>query len=82
MMRANQIRTRLDAGQVVVNGWLSIGSGYSAEGVGHSGVHSVTVDLQHGMLDFADALPMIQAIMRSRSFAQMIKRGFSISNSF
>lgn len=61
-MRANTIRTRLAASQVVVNGWLSIGSTYSAEGVGHSGVHSVTVDLQHGMLDFSDALRMMQAI--------------------
>lgn len=61
-MRANNVRTRLAAGELVVNAWLSIGSSYSAEGVGHSGVHSVTVDLQHGMLDFSDALPMLQAI--------------------
>ena len=61
-MRANTIQTRFAAGQVVVNGWLSIASAYSAEGVGHSGVHSVTVDLQHGMLGFSDALAMMQAI--------------------
>lgn len=62
MMRANTVRTRLAASQSVVNGWLSIASSYSAEGVGHSGVHAVTVDLQHGMLDFSDALAMIQAV--------------------
>lgn len=62
MMRANLVRTRLAASQAVVNGWLSIASTYSAEGVGHSGVHAVTVDLQHGMLDFADALKMMQAL--------------------
>jgi len=61
-MRPNQIRTRLAAKELVVNAWLSIGSSYSAEGVGHSGVHSVTVDLQHGMLDFGAALQMLQAI--------------------
>jgi 4-hydroxy-2-oxoheptanedioate aldolase len=61
-MRANTIRARLAASQVVVNGWLSIGSTYSAEGVGHSGVHAVTVDLQHGMLGFSEALVMMQAI--------------------
>jgi len=61
-MRANTIRTRLAASQIVVNGWLSIASSYSAEGVGHSGVHAVTVDLQHGMLGFSDALTMLQAI--------------------
>ena len=62
MMRANNVRTRLAASQTIINGWLSIGSAYSAEGVGHSGVHAVTVDLQHGMLGFSDALAMMQAI--------------------
>ena len=61
-MRANNVRTRLKASQVVVIGWLSIASAYAAEGVGHSGVHAVTVDLQHGMLGFSDALAMLQAI--------------------
>lgn len=61
-MRANTVRTRLAASEIVVNGWLSIASSYAAEGVGHSGVHSVTVDLQHGMLGFSDALAMMQAI--------------------
>ncbi|MCZ4348155.1 HpcH/HpaI aldolase family protein [Devosia neptuniae] len=62
MMRSNTVKTRLAAGETVVNAWLSIGSSYSAEGVGHSGVHSVTVDLQHGMLGFQEALHMLQAI--------------------
>lgn len=62
MMRANLVRKRLAAGEHVVNAWLSIGSSYSAEGVGHSGVHSVTVDLQHGMFGFPEALHMLQAI--------------------
>lgn len=61
-MRPSQIRTRLAAGEIVVNAWLSIPSSYSAEGMGHSGAHSVTVDLQHGMLGFSDALAMLQAI--------------------
>lgn len=61
-MRINHVRARLAEGQTVINGWLSIGSGYSAEGIGHSGAHSVTVDLQHGMLDFSMALQMLQAI--------------------
>lgn len=61
-MRPNLVRTRLAEGRVVVNGWLSIGSSYAAEGVGHSGVHSVTIDLQHGMLGIGDAIPMLQAL--------------------
>lgn len=61
-MRSNIVKQRLAAGETVVNAWLSIGSSYSAEGAGHSGVHSVTVDLQHGMLGFSEALHMLQAI--------------------
>jgi 4-hydroxy-2-oxoheptanedioate aldolase len=62
MMRENLVKSRLAAGERVVNAWLSIGSSYSAEGIGYSGVHSVTVDLQHGMFGFPEALHMLQAI--------------------
>ncbi|MBY4894009.1 2,4-dihydroxyhept-2-ene-1,7-dioic acid aldolase [Rhodobacteraceae bacterium N5(2021)] len=61
-MRPNHVKTRLAAGDPVINAWLSIGASYSAEGVGHTGVHSVTVDLQHGMFGFSEALHMLQAI--------------------
>ncbi|MGQ7845155.1 HpcH/HpaI aldolase family protein [Granulosicoccus sp. 3-233] len=61
-MRANLVKKRLASGEPVINAWLSIASSYSAEGVGHSGVHSVTVDMQHGMLGFQEALHMLQAI--------------------
>lgn len=61
-MRPNALRQRLAAGEIAINGWLSIPSSYSAEGIGHSGVHSATVDLQHGMIGQADALHMLQAL--------------------
>jgi 4-hydroxy-2-oxoheptanedioate aldolase len=62
MMRPNQIQTRLRARQPVLNAWLSIPSSYSAEAMGHAGFHCVTVDMQHGMIGFTDALHMLQAI--------------------
>lgn len=62
MMRPNLIQERLHAGQNVLNGWLSIASSYSAEAMGHAGFHSVTVDMQHGMIGFTDALHMLQAL--------------------
>ncbi|QKJ88596.1 2,4-dihydroxyhept-2-ene-1,7-dioic acid aldolase [Paramixta manurensis] len=46
----------------IINGWLAIPSGYSAEIVGHQGYDAVTVDLQHGMIGFSDALTMLQAL--------------------
>lgn len=66
-MRPNIIKQRFDANQTVINAWLSIGSSYSAEGMGHAGFHAVTVDLQHGMIGFSDALPMLQAISATAS---------------
>lgn len=61
-MRVNAIKARIASGQTVINAWLSIGSSYSAEGMGHAGFHAVTIDLQHGMMGFSEALHMLQAI--------------------
>jgi len=61
-MRANRLKSVMADGGTAVNAWLSIGSGYAAEGVAHQGFDSVTVDLQHGMIGFDTALTMFQAI--------------------
>lgn len=61
-MRPNLIQQRFRAQQPVVNAWLSIPSSYSAEVVARQGYHAVTVDLQHGMMDFETAMAMLQAI--------------------
>ncbi|WP_354682463.1 aldolase/citrate lyase family protein [Cupriavidus necator] len=50
------------ADQPVVNGWLSIPSAFAAETMAHQGWDSLTVDLQHGALDYADALALLTAI--------------------
>ncbi|MBL0936809.1 MAG: 2,4-dihydroxyhept-2-ene-1,7-dioic acid aldolase [Rhizobiaceae bacterium] len=61
-MRINPLRQLLADGKPVLNAWLSIPSSYSAEVLGHQGFDSVTVDLQHGMIGFDAAIPMLQAI--------------------
>ena len=61
-MRKNSLKEAFRRQQPVINGWLAIPSGYSAEIAGHQGYDSVTVDMQHGMIDFASALAMLQAI--------------------
>lgn len=58
----NTVKARLAAGESIVNGWLAIPSSFSAEVVGMAGFDSVTVDLQHGMIGFDAALPMLQAL--------------------
>lgn len=61
-MRKNSAKTLLAKGAPITNAWLSIPSGYLAEGAGHQGFDSVTVDLQHGMIGFETAVTMLQAI--------------------
>jgi HpcH/HpaI aldolase/citrate lyase family len=49
-------------GEVAVNGWLSIPSTVTAEMVASQDYDTITVDLQHGLIDYQMALPMMQAI--------------------
>lgn len=46
----------------VLSAWLSSDSAYQAEVLGQLPYDAVTVDLQHGMLDFGRALSALQAI--------------------
>lgn len=61
-MRKNHLKTQLQADKTAVSAWLSIPSSYSAEIVAHCGFDAVTVDLQHGMIAFGQAMTMLQAI--------------------
>ncbi len=61
-MRENTIRTIWERGGCVVNGWLSIPDGFAAEVSAHQGWNSLTIDLQHGLVDFQAALQMLQGI--------------------
>lgn len=49
-------------GEAAVNGWLSIGCGYSAEIVASLGFDCVTIDMQHGMFGFDRAFDVLQAV--------------------
>lgn len=61
-MRENRVRTIWRRGGAVVNGWLAIPSGVSAETMAHQGWDSLTIDLQHGLVDYQAAVAMLQAI--------------------
>jgi 4-hydroxy-2-oxoheptanedioate aldolase len=61
-MRENRLRTLWGAGKPVINSWLAIPSSFSAEVMAHQGWDSLTVDLQHGVIDYAQMVPMLQAI--------------------
>ncbi len=64
-MIRNPLRELWARGGAAVNGWLSIGNSFTAEIMAAQGYDSLTVDLQHGALDYADALGMFQAMRAS-----------------
>ncbi|RQP24661.1 HpcH/HpaI aldolase family protein [Piscinibacter terrae] len=61
-MRPNKLREMWKADQAVVNGWLAIPSAFSAETMAHQGWDSLTIDLQHGLIDYQAMVGMLQAI--------------------
>ncbi len=61
-MRENTIKSYLEKGSKTVNGWCSTPSPFTAEVLAHCGFDSVTIDLQHGLIDYQMALSMMQAI--------------------
>lgn len=61
-MRENLIRSKWAKGEAVVNGWLAIPSAFSAETMAHAGWDSLTLDMQHGVIDYQAAALMLAAI--------------------
>ena len=64
-MQPNRLRTIWAEGRPALNGWCSIGNAFTAEIMAAQGFDSVTVDLQHGALDYSALLPMFQAMKAS-----------------
>ena len=61
-MRKNKLKKIFSEGKAVINGWLQIPNSFSAEVMAHQGWDSLTIDMQHGVVDYSNALPMLQAI--------------------
>ncbi len=64
-MIKNGLKTLWSNGDPALNAWLSISSAFSAEIMAAQGYDSVTVDLQHGVIDYAGAVTMLQAVRAS-----------------
>ena len=61
-MRKNKLKQMFKKGEPIINGWLQIPSAFSAEVMAHQGWDSCTIDMQHGVIDYQNALNMLQAI--------------------
>ena len=64
-MQKNKLKALWSSGQPILNGWCSIGNSFTAEIMAAQGYDSITVDIQHGALDYSDVLPMFQAMQSS-----------------
>jgi len=64
-MIRNKLRQLWADGRPTLNGWLSIGNGFTAEIMAAQGYDSLTIDAQHGALDYSSALGMFQAMRAS-----------------
>ena len=61
-MRANRLREIWAGGKQATNIWLGLPSMLAAESIGHQGWDSITIDMQHGHIDFASMVAMLTAI--------------------
>jgi|TARA_B100000401_G_scaffold396701_1_gene306383 4-hydroxy-2-oxoheptanedioate aldolase len=61
-LRKNKLKQFIKEGKPIINGWLQIPSSFSAEVMAHQGWDSLTIDMQHGLVDYPNALQMLQVI--------------------
>ena len=61
-MRENRLRQLWRDDHAAVNGWLAIPDAFAAETMAHQGWDTLTIDLQHGVVDYAAMVGMLQAI--------------------
>ena len=61
-MRRNKLKEIFQKGNAVVNGWLQIPNSFTAELMANQNWDSLTLDMQHGVIDYPNAVGMLQAI--------------------
>jgi 4-hydroxy-2-oxoheptanedioate aldolase len=61
-MRPNRLRELCAGGGAAINGWLQIPEGFAAEVMASQPWDSLTIDMQHGPVDYQAALRMLQAM--------------------
>ena len=61
-MRKNKLKEIFKAGKPAINGWLQIPNSFTAELMANQGWDSLTLDMQHGVIDYSNAISMLQAI--------------------
>ncbi len=61
-MRKNKLKELHKAGKPIINSWLAVPSSFSTEVMVQQGWDSLTIDMQHGLIDYPNAVNMLQVI--------------------
>lgn len=61
-MRPNPLKSTFEAGTNALGAWITTSSSISAEVAASSGYDYVCLDMQHGLMDYSDTVPMLQAL--------------------
>ena len=61
-MRKNKLKEIFKQGGSAINGWLQIPNSFTAELMANQNWDSLTLDMQHGVIDYSNAISMLQAI--------------------
>lgn len=64
-MKKNNLRQIWAEGRPVLHGWLSMPCSFSAEIMAAQGYDAISIDIQHGAVDYKDVLGMFQAMRAS-----------------
>ena len=65
-MRKNKLKEIFKEGKSAVNGWLQIPNSFTAELMANQNWDSLTLDMQHGVIDYSNAISMLQAISTTK----------------
>ena len=66
-MRDNALRAIWAQQRAALGGWLTVPSSVSAEIMAHAGFDWVCIDMQHGLIDYAQMVHMLQGISSSQT---------------
>ena len=71
-MIKNALKPIWSDGKASLNGWLAMASPFSAEIMAARSYDSITIDMQHGLVDYSDVVPMLQA-MRAGNVVPLVR---------
>jgi 4-hydroxy-2-oxoheptanedioate aldolase len=66
-MRENALKRLMSKDLPALNGWLCLPASFSGEVMAGQGWDSLTIDLQHGLIDYQAAVGILQAISGGRA---------------